>query len=224
MSRVISAIDITKKYEEGKPILNGITLHLERGVLYSITGESGAGKSTLLHILGLLDQPSSGKVSINGEWTNGMKAKQLATLRMKFIGFVFQAYHLNPLLNVEENIMLPMYINPVYDARDMKRITSELLDEIGMKDKGKNYPNELSGGEQQRVAIARSLSNNPQLILADEPTGNLDAANEKIVFELFKRYTERGKTVVVISHSERVLNYSDINFHLKNGVLENKVV
>lgn len=149
-----------------------------------------------------------------------MKTKQLAFLRMKSIGFVFQSYHLNPLLNVEENIMLPMYINPAYDRSEMERITNELLYEIGMETKGKNYPHELSGGEQQRVAIARSLSNDPHLILADEPTGNLDKSNEDQIFALFKRYTQEGKTVVAISHSDRVLHYSDINFQLKNGVLE----
>ncbi|MEC2806316.1 ABC transporter ATP-binding protein, partial [Bacillus thuringiensis] len=189
---------------------------------YSIVGKSGAGKSTLLHLLGLLDIPDKGEIYINGKQTSNLKPKEAAFLRMSTIGFVFQSYHLNNLLKAYENVMLPMYVNPKYNYHDMEIRADELLKLVGLEHRKHHFPNELSGGEQQRIAIARALANDPDCILADEPTGNLDKENESNIFNIFKELVNIGKSVVVISHNESVKNYTDTIYELKNGELEEK--
>lgn len=141
---------------------------------------------------------------------------------MSTIGFVFQSYHLNNLLKANENVMLPMYVNPKYNYHDMEIRADELLKLVGLEHRKHHFPNELSGGEQQRIAIARALANDPDCILADEPTGNLDKENESNIFNIFKELVNIGKSVVVISHNESVKNYTDTIYELKNGELEEK--
>ncbi|KGP71022.1 ABC transporter ATP-binding protein [Pontibacillus yanchengensis] len=209
-----------KKIFNSLNVFQDINLIIESGKLYSIHGKSGAGKSTLLHLLGILDTPDSGEVIVNGTSINHLSTKEIALLRGENLGFVFQSYHLNNKMTAIENVMLPLYINPNYQYEEMEERASDLLKEVGLVNKEKHFPNELSGGENQRVAIARALANNPECILADEPTGSLDEDNENNIFEIFKNIVESGRTVVVISHNEKIKNYSDACYILDNGVLK----
>ncbi|MGV2528001.1 UNVERIFIED_CONTAM: ABC transporter ATP-binding protein, partial [Bacillus thuringiensis] len=199
---LIYANNIYKEYKDNLVILDNVNLEIKKNNFYSIVGKSGAGKSTLLHLLGLLDIPDKGEIYINGKQTSNLKPKEAAFLRMSTIGFVFQSYHLNNLLKAYENVMLPMYVNPKYNYHDMEIRADELLKLVGLEHRKHHFPNELSGGEQQRIAIARALANDPDCILADEPTGNLDKENESNIFNIFKELVNIGKSVVVISHNE----------------------
>ncbi|AFQ24747.1 ABC transporter ATP-binding protein [Bacillus thuringiensis] len=219
---LIYANNIYKEYKDNLVILDNVNLEIKKNNFYSIVGKSGAGKSTLLHLLGLLDIPDKGEIYINGKQTSNLKPKEAAFLRMSTIGFVFQSYHLNNLLKAYENVMLPMYVNPKYNYHDMEIRADELLKLVGLEHRKHHFPNELSGGEQQRIAIARALANDPDCILADEPTGNLDKENESNIFNIFKELVNIGKSVVVISHNESVKNYTDTIYELKNGELEEK--
>ncbi|HDR6289281.1 TPA: ABC transporter ATP-binding protein [Bacillus cereus] len=219
---LIHANNIYKEYKDNLLILDNVDLEIKKNNFYSIVGKSGAGKSTLLHLLGLLDIPTKGEIYINGKPTSNLKPKEIAFLRMSTIGFVFQSYHLNNSLKAYENVMLPMYVNPKYNYHDMEIKADELLKLVGLEHRKHHFPNELSGGEQQRIAIARALANDPDCILADEPTGNLDKENESNIFNIFKRLVTAGKSVVVISHNESVKNYTDKIYELKNGKLEEK--
>ncbi|SLK20418.1 ABC transporter ATP-binding protein [Bacillus toyonensis] len=219
---LIYANNIYKEYKDNLVILDNVDLEIKKNNFYSIVGKSGAGKSTLLHLLGLLDIPTKGEIYINGKPTSNLKPKEIAFLRMSTIGFVFQSYHLNNLLKAYENVMLPMYVNPKYNYHDMEIKADELLKLVGLEHRKHHFPNELSGGEQQRIAIARALANDPDCILADEPTGNLDKENESNIFNIFKELVNIGKSVVVISHNESVKNYTDKIYELKNGKLEEK--
>ncbi|KXY41482.1 ABC transporter ATP-binding protein [Bacillus thuringiensis] len=219
---LIHANNIYKEYKDNLLILDNLDLEIKKNNFYSIVGKSGAGKSTLLHLLGLLDIPTKGEIYINGKPTSNLKPKEIAFLRMSTIGFVFQSYHLNNSLKAYENVMLPMYVNPKYNYHDMEIKADELLKLVGLEHRKHHFPNELSGGEQQRIAIARALANDPDCILADEPTGNLDKENESNIFNIFKKLVIKGKSVVVISHNESVKNYTDKIYELKNGKLEEK--
>lgn len=219
---LIYANNIYKEYKDNLVILDNVNLEIKKNNFYSIVGKSGAGKSTLLHLLGLLDIPDKREIYINGKQTSNLKPKEAAFLRMSTIGFVFQSYHLNNLLKANENVMLPMYVNPKYNYHDMEIRADELLKLVGLEHRKHHFPNELSGGEQQRIAIARALANDPDCILADEPTGNLDKENESNIFNIFKELVNIGKSVVVISHNESVKNYTDTIYELKNGELEEK--
>lgn len=203
--------------------LDCVNLSIEKGKLYAIMGHSGSGKSTLIQILGLLDELSSGEIYVNGDDISKLDSNQKANIRMKEIGFVFQSFYLNPKLNTLENVVLPMYINPNIKKQDRKKIALELLEKFGLSERLNHYPKELSGGEQQRIAIARALANNPNYILADEPTGNLDVENEKIVFESLKNLAKEGKAVIIVSHNQIVKKYADEVFNMDAGILRREL-
>lgn len=199
--------------------LDNVNLEIKPGKMYVIMGHSGSGKSTLIQILGLLDNLTSGELYINGENTFSLSEDKKAEIRMKEIGFVFQSFYLNPKLIAIENVMLPMYINNAISKKDRKALALKLLNNFGLYNRINHYPKELSGGEQQRIAIARALANNPSFILADEPTGNLDIKNEKIVYETLKDLTNNGKAVVVVSHNENIKKYADEIWYMDSGKL-----
>ncbi len=209
MSSVIEIKDIVKVYGNSTKVLNGFSYEFENGRFYAIMGRSGAGKSTLLNIIGTIDEATSGKVIIKGKDITDVNEREKGNIRNKQIGFVFQGFYLNPYLSALENVIVPMRINPEISAKDRKELALGLLEKFGAKELAMSKPSEMSGGEQQRVCIARALANSPQIILADEPTGNLDEENEKIVFEHLKTLAEQGHTVIVVSHNERVKDYAD---------------
>lgn len=201
-------------------ILNNVTLNFERGKFYAIMGKSGAGKSTLIQILGLLDNIDCGKIEINGNDVTKLSESKKDTIRNKNIGFVFQEFYLSPNLNTISNVLLPTYINENLNEVESLKKANSLLKKLDIYDRASHYPNELSGGEQQRVAIARALINDPDILLADEPTGNLDDENEEIVLNLLKNMSKNGKCVIVVSHNKEIKKYADTVLKLENGVLK----
>lgn len=215
--------NVSKIYNNKVTAMDNVSLKLSEGEFIAVMGQSGSGKSTLLQIAGLLDSCTSGEVIINGENVSKLDKNKLADVRMKSLGFVFQAFHLNSHLKVYENIMVPMLINSKFKNKaEMKQRAEELVATVGLSHRIDHYPSELSGGEQQRVAIARALANNPDFILADEPTGNLDSKNELMIFEELKKLTESGKGVLVVSHNDAVIDFADRICIMKDGVLEEK--
>lgn len=215
--------NVSKIYNNKVTAMDNVSLKLSEGEFIAVMGQSGSGKSTLLQITGLLDSCTSGEVIINGENVSKLDKNKLADVRMKSLGFVFQAFHLNSHLKVYENIMVPMLINSEFKNKaEMKQRAEELVATVGLSHRIDHYPSELSGGEQQRVAIARALANNPDFILADEPTGNLDSKNELMIFEELKKLTESGKGVLVVSHNDAVMDFADRICIMKDGVLEEK--
>ena len=200
MAETINVKNLSKTYDGKTMILEDFSYTFESGKFYAIMGRSGAGKSTLLNIIGTIDSATDGEVLVMGKNVTGLKEKEKAVLRMKNIGFVFQGFYLNPYLNGEENVIVPMRINREIPSTDRKQIAENLKSSL---------PSQMSGGEQQRVCIARALANNPDIILADEPTGNLDEENEKIVFSYLKKLAEQGHTVIAVSHNEAVKDYAD---------------
>lgn len=199
--------------------LNQINYQFEVGKFYAIMGHSGSGKSTLISILGLIDRPSSGKYYLNGEDVFKLDDYKLSKLRNKEIGFIFQNFYLDEHLKAYENVMIPMIINENIPKDDIKNRAITLLKRLNLEKRINHFPKEMSGGEQQRVAIARALANEPNIILADEPTGNLDKKNELMVFEELKNLSLAGKLVIVVSHSDEIKNYADIILELKDGEL-----
>ncbi len=215
--------NVSKIYNNKVTAMDNVSLKLSEGEFIAVMGQSGSGKSTLLQIAGLLDSCTSGEVIINGENVSKLDKNKLADVRMKSLGFVFQAFHLNSHLKVYENIMVPMLINSEFKNKaEMKQRAEELVATVGLSHRIDHYPSELSGGEQQRVAIARALANNPDFILADEPTGNLDSKNELMIFEELKKLTDSGKGVLVVSHNDAVIDFADRICIMKDGVLEEK--
>ncbi len=199
--------------------IDNATYKFESGCFYAIMGHSGSGKSTLLNILGTLDKQTSGEYLINGENISNYDDVVLSAIRMRGIGFIFQNYSLDPNLKSFENVMLPMYINNKIKKEKRKTRAIKLLEYVNMGDRINHYPRELSGGEQQRVAIARALANDPKVIIADEPTGNLDETNEEIIFNILKKLSQMDKCVIVVSHNENILKYADKVLYMKNGKL-----
>lgn len=205
--------------ESGQQVkaLNLVTYKFEVGKFYAIMGESGSGKSTLINILGLMDKATKGSVFLGGVDTRKCSDDELCKLRNEKIGFVFQNFYLNNKLTALENVLLPMYINGNVDLNKAK----DLLKTFNVLDRESHYPYELSGGEQQRVSLARALVNNPKYILADEPTGNLDSKNEDEVFNYLKDIS-KDKCVIVVSHNEKIKNYADKVIYLEKGVLKDE--
>ena len=208
------------KYKERIDILEDINVNFETNKIYMIVGESGAGKTTLLNIIGTLDSLTKGNLYIDGKDVTKLNENEKAKLRMEKIGFIFQDFYLNKYMTVEENIMEPLYINEKYNKTTRKQRTDKLIEMVNLTDRKKHFPRELSGGEQQRVAIARALANEPNIILADEPTGNLDKTNEIKIFEILKSLRDNGKCVIVVTHSDRVKKYADIILKLEEGKLK----
>ena len=203
--------------------MDSVNLNIEKGKIYAIMGHSGSGKSTLIQILGTLDNLSSGKLLINGIDISKCNENEKADIRMNQIGFVFQSFYLNPKLTAIENVMLPLYINKNVSRSERKKHAFELLNKFGLANRANHYPKELSGGEQQRVAIARAIVNNPNYILADEPTGNLDKENEVKVFDILKELSKKGKGVVIVSHNEIVKKYADEILYMEDGKLRKNI-
>lgn len=216
-------INISKKYINENNLIEAIknvTVSFEKRKLYAIMGASGSGKSTLINIIGLLDDYSEGKYYLENKEVSKLTADEKSELRSLKIGFVFQSYYLNPSLSAIENVMLPTFINKNIKKEDRRKKAEELLNQFNLKDRHNHYPSQLSGGEQQRVAIARALINDPDIIIADEPTGNLDSVNEKEVFKILKDISLSGKTVIIVTHNILIKDYSDILLTLNNGILE----
>lgn len=212
--------NIIKNYKLDNEIVtavNNLSFDFEYGKMYAIMGHSGSGKSTLIQCLGLLDNITSGKIYIDNEDVSKKTVDEQNKLRNIKIGFVFQDYYLNNTMKAYENVMLPMLINKKYKNKNITKMAEMLLCEVGLEDRIKHYPKQLSGGEQQRVAIARAIANNPDIILADEPTGNLDEANEKYILTILKKMANRGKCVIIVSHNPLIKEYADIVINMKKG-------
>jgi lipoprotein-releasing system ATP-binding protein len=215
---MLQAKDIQKHYGQVH-VLKGVNLTLGKGEIVSIVGPSGSGKSTLLHILGTLDRPDKGEIFINGQQVNGLSDKQLAAFRNKHIGFVFQFHHLLPEFTALENVCIPGWIHGG-NKKEVADRAKKLLESLGLSHRLENKPGALSGGEQQRVAVARSLINDPQIIFADEPTGNLDSGNARELHQLFFDLREKyNQTFLIVTHNEELAQMSDKVFHMKDGVM-----
>lgn len=223
MEKLIQMMDIRKEYKMGDETVyanDGITLDIDKGEFVAIVGKSGSGKSTLMNIIGALDVPTSGTYLLGGKNVGKLSDNQLADIRNKMIGFVFQQYNLLPRMSILENVELPLLYAHV-SAREREKRAMEALEKVGLSEKAKQMPKQLSGGQQQRVSIARALAADPSLILADEPTGALDSKTSRQVLDFFKKIHEDGNTVIMITHdnsiaveAKRVIRIADgkINF------------
>ena len=223
---ILKAKNIFKSYQTVKnvrlEILKSVYVDIEEQKISVIIGASGAGKSTLLHIMGGLDRPDSGEIIFNDTSIHNLSDEKLAKFRNNNIGFVFQFHHLLPEFTAAENIMIPQMINGVPEKKAFER-GKKLLNEIGLSGRINHKPAELSGGEQQRVAVARALANDPQVILADEPTGNLDSQNSIILHELFLDLKSRlNKTFVIVTHNKDLISLADNLYEMKDGIILNK--
>jgi putative ABC transport system ATP-binding protein len=219
MTPLLSVKNVSKVYDLGLEkivALNDVSLGIERGEFVSIIGKSGSGKSTLMHILGLLDSPTSGEIILNGQNTKGMKEKQLARIRNKEIGFVFQAYNLLQRTTTIDNVLLPLKYSQV-PKREWRKKAMEMITLLGLEDRLHNRSNELSGGQKQRVAIARALVNEPSILLADEPTGNLDSKTGDEIIKLFMDLHDKGKTVIMVTHNPEIADLADRKIVIKDG-------
>lgn len=213
--------NISKIYKTGKlevPVLHEINLEIEDGEFIAIMGPSGSGKSTLMNIIGFLDSPSSGDYELNGEKITTFHENELAGLRNKHIGFVFQQFFLLPRLNAQKNVEAPLVYADMKKKERVKR-AEEMLAKVGLSDRMRHLPNELSGGQKQRVCIARALVNNPEIILADEPTGALDTKTGSQIMDLFTELNREGKTVIIVTHEEEIAAYADRIIFLRDGVI-----
>ena len=198
-------------------VLKGVDIDVQKGEIVSIIGPSGSGKSTLLHILGTLDKADAGDISMNGSSIGSMSGKKLAAFRNKHIGFVFQFHHLLPEFTSLENVCIPGWLAG-RKKKEVEDRAKDLLKLLGLNDKMENKPNQLSGGEQQRVAVARALINNPDIVFADEPTGNLDSANAKELHQLFVDLRKKfNQTFLIVTHNEELAKQSDRVLHMKDG-------
>jgi putative ABC transport system ATP-binding protein len=218
---MIELKDIRRTYRKpGEPEvrgLDGVSLSIRAGEFVAILGPSGSGKSTLMNVIGLLDRPDSGEYRLQGKPTASLGGRELAAIRNRVIGFVFQAYHLLPRTSAIENVQLPM----LYSSRtDYLKRSEAALEAVGLADRRKHYASELSGGQQQRVAIARAIVNEPAVILADEPTGNLDGPTARDIVELFKAQNRRGATVILITHDEGIAREAGRVVRLRAGRIE----
>ncbi|MCK4355821.1 ABC transporter ATP-binding protein [Candidatus Bipolaricaulota bacterium] len=212
--------EITKEYKLGETVvraLRGLDLSIEEGEIVAIIGPSGSGKSTLMHIIGALDTPSNGTAFLDGQDLERLKEKQLVALRGKKVGFVFQTFNLIQTLTAQQNVELPMIFQGIRRAERAQR-AKELLVKVGLADRVRHKPSELSGGERQRVAIARALANDPEIILADEPTGNLDTESGGAILEMLKGLrVDDGKTVIIVTHDPEATAIADRVIHLRDG-------
>ena len=220
---IIEVKDLWKSYIKGKEtiqVLKGVDFKVKKGERVLILGPSGSGKTTLLNIIGLIDFPDKGEIYINSEKINSLSDAKISMMRNKFIGFVFQFYNLLPELTALENCMMPLLIRG-YDFKEAEKIAKYYLERVGLKERINFLPRDLSGGEEQRVAIARALVANPEIILADEPTGNLDKENEERIMDIFMELQkEKEVTLIVVSHNERLKEKFEIVYYLDNGKIK----
>jgi len=218
--------DVVKTYETGAgelTVLKDVSLRVEPGEFVSVVGPSGSGKSTLLNMITGIDRPTSGQVCVGGETVHTLSENQLARWRGRHVGVVFQFFQLLPTLTILENVMLPMDFCKVYQRRERRRRALQLLGQVGIANQADKLPNALSGGEQQRAAVARALANDPSLIVADEPTGNLDTATADELFALFDDLAAQGKTLVVVTHDRTLSARSERVLHLLDGRIHRDV-
>lgn len=219
---IIQLEKVTKLYQMDEVevrALNGVDLSVEEGEFVAIIGPSGSGKSTMLHIVGCLDIPTSGRVFLEGIDISELGDSQLARLRGKRIGFIFQFFNLYPTLSALENVELPMIIQNM-GVKERREKAERLLESVGLLERKDHFPSQLSGGQRQRIAIARALSNDPALILADEPTGNLDSESGKEILAIFEKLHDEGRTIVVVTHENYVAEMAGRTVRMKDGLLE----
>lgn len=219
---IISLQNVSKRYELGKQTvdaLRDVSLSVGKGEFIAITGASGSGKSTLLQIIGCLDKPTSGSVAVESKQTTSLGDNALSELRQNSIGFIFQSYYLQPFLRLDDNLSVPaMFTNK--KKKDIDAKVAQLLERVGLSERAKHFPKELSGGQIQRAAIARALVNNPRIILADEPTGNLDSTNSRSIIELFRSIRDTlGTTIIVVTHDADIARQADRVIELRDGVV-----
>ncbi len=199
--------------------LAGVDLNIERGSFWAISGASGSGKSTMLNLLGCLDRPTSGRYALEGQSIATLSDDELSDIRLQHLGFVFQSFNLIPQLTVQENIELPLFYQGI-DASVTAERACAIAERVGLSDRLKHRPTELSGGQQQRVAIARALSNNPSVLLADEPTGNLDTATGQSIMNLLTELHEQGKTIMMVTHEPEIAAYAQFQLVMRDGKIE----
>jgi putative ABC transport system ATP-binding protein len=227
MSDVILKIkDVSKTYQlDGVEInaLKNINIEIKKGEFASIIGPSGSGKSTLMHLIGALDTPSNGKIYIDKSDISTLNEKQLAQIRNEKIGFVFQQFNLLPKTSALQNVMLPLQYSRKKNKTSRQDLAKKILEKVSLGDRLKNTPNQLSGGQQQRVAIARALINNPSIILADEPTGNLDSKTGKEIMQMFKDLNKEGNTVIIVTHDPDIANQTNRQIKIKDGEIVDKL-
>ncbi|MCX6274392.1 MAG: ABC transporter ATP-binding protein [Bacteroidetes bacterium] len=223
---VIELKDISRKYQIGTEVihaLRSVTLSIEKGEYVALMGPSGSGKSTLMNILGCLDTPSGGEYILNNNLVSTMKDNELAEIRNHEIGFVFQTFNLIPRSTALDNVALPL-VYAGFSRTNRNERATKVLTEVGLGDRVTHKPNELSGGQRQRVAIARALVNNPSIILADEPTGNLDSKTSEEIMSLFEVIHQRGNTIIVVTHEEDIAQHAHRIVRLKDGLVESDLV
>lgn len=220
--RLIDLKNVTKRYTNGADCVTALlelSLSVDEGTFLGVMGPSGSGKSTLLSVLGGLTSPSSGMVNIDGIDVYGLSQEKQADFRREYLGFVFQSHNLIPYLNALENVMLPLAVTN-YSSAEKRQRASSMLERVGLPDRMLHLPQQLSGGEQERVAIARSLVNNPPLLLADEPTGSLDSATSLQVMNLLAELHQGGQTIIMVTHNRENLEWVDRTVYLRDGLIE----
>jgi len=219
---IIELKKVKKYYEMGREVvkaLDGISVEINKGDFIAIVGPSGSGKSTIMNMVGALDLATEGEVYLDGQNIEHMEESELAQIRGRKIGFVFQMFNLIPTLTVSENIMLPMIFQGISEEEKKER-TEEILKKVGLENRKSHLPNELSGGERQRVAIARAIANNPDVILADEPTGNLDSKTGKEIMKIFLDLNKQGKTIILVTHDPNLTKYASKILKIRDGKIE----
>jgi putative ABC transport system ATP-binding protein len=224
--KIIEIENIVKNYKVGTQVvraLRSVSIHINKGEYVAIMGASGSGKSTLMNIIGCLDTPTSGKYILNGKDVSSLSDDRLAEIRNSEIGFVFQVFNLLPRNTALENVMLPLVYSGIRKT-ERKRLAEETLVDVGLDDRMEHRPNELSGGQRQRVAIARALVNKPALLLADEPTGNLDSKISEEIMKLFAEIHRKGNTLLMVTHEEDIANHAHRIIRLKDGEVESDVI
>jgi len=222
MAKIIQIEQLTKIYHLGKvkvEALRGVSFEINSGDFVSIMGPSGSGKSTLMHIIGCLDYPSGGKYFLSGQDVSKLNDNQLALFRNQKIGFVFQEFNLLPKATILRNVELPLTYNNTH-SKNKKQLAIQALEEVGLGNRLKHRPNEISGGQKQRVAIARALVNHPSIILADEPTGNLDSKTGQDIMKMIKKLHDDGNTIILVTHEPEIAQYSQRVLHLKDGLID----
>ena len=214
--------NLKKIYEMGSQqvrALDGVTIDFTRGSFWAIMGASGSGKSTLMNILGCLDRPTSGSYMLEGRDVSDLNDDQLSEIRLKYIGFIFQSFNLIPQLTVHRNIELPLYYSGL-DSEQSSHRAVEMSKKVGLEHRLNHRPAELSGGQMQRVAIARALASDPHIILADEPTGNLDSVTGRQIMTLLKDLNEEGKTIIMVTHERDIAQFAEKSLHMKDGIID----